>query len=176
MELKELFKDIEKYLEKEVKLEGWIRNHRKQKEFGFIDFYDGTTFQSIQIVYESKLSNFDEISKLRVGCSIEVRGTLAKSQGNGQNYEILASDCTNGEEAYVMVNKYIEEYITKLLKENNITDDKTIDSFNEFVFENFDNFGNLTQEKALKLVSNLVENLLIIKEYEIQFDKEMFGE
>ncbi len=92
MELKELFKDIEKYLEKEVKLEGWIRNHRKQKEFGFIDFYDGTTFQSIQIVYESKLSNFDEISKLRVGCSIEVRGTLAKSQGNGQDYEILASD------------------------------------------------------------------------------------
>ena len=92
MELKELFKDIEKHLEKEVKLEGWIRNHRKQKEFGFIDFYDGTTFQSIQIVYESKLSNFDEISKLRVGCSIEVRGTLAKSQGNGQDYEILASD------------------------------------------------------------------------------------
>ena len=35
MELKELFKDIEKHLEKEVKLEGWIRNHRKQKEFGF---------------------------------------------------------------------------------------------------------------------------------------------
>ncbi len=65
MELKELFKDIEKHLEKEVKLEGWIRNHRKQKEFGFIDFYDGTTFQSIQIVYESKLSNFDEISKFR---------------------------------------------------------------------------------------------------------------
>lgn len=92
MELKELFKDIEKHLEKEVKLEGWIKNHRKQKEFGFIDFYDGTTFQSIQIVYESKLSNFDEISKLRVGCSIEVRGTLAKSQGNGQDYEILASD------------------------------------------------------------------------------------
>ena len=92
MELKELFKDIEKHLEKEVKLEGWIRNHRKQKEFGFMDFYDGTTFQSIQIVYESKLSNFDEISKLRVGCSIEVRGTLAKSQGNGQDYEILASD------------------------------------------------------------------------------------
>lgn len=92
MELKELFKDIEKHLGKEVKLEGWIRNHRKQKEFGFIDFYDGTTFQSIQIVYESKLSNFDEISKLRVGCSIEVRGTLAKSQGNGQDYEILASD------------------------------------------------------------------------------------
>lgn len=92
MELKELFKDIEKHLEKEVKLEGWIRNHRKQKEFGFIDFYDGTTFQSIQIVYESKLSNFDEISKLRVGCSIEVKGTLAKSQGNGQDYEILASD------------------------------------------------------------------------------------
>lgn len=91
-------------------------------------------------------------------------------------YDILASDCTDGEEAYVMVNNYIKEYITKLLKENNITDNRDIDTFNELVFENFDDFGNLTQEKALKFVSNIIENLLIINEYEMQFDKEMFGE
>ena len=33
MELKELFKDIEKHLEKEVKLEGWIRNQRHTRYF-----------------------------------------------------------------------------------------------------------------------------------------------
>ncbi len=92
MELKELFLDVDKHLDKKIKLEGWIRNHRKQKEFGFIDFYDGTTFKSIQVVYDNKLSNFSEISKLRVGCSIEVEGILSKSQGSGQEYEIIASN------------------------------------------------------------------------------------
>ena len=52
---KELYEDYTKYLEKEVTLKGWIRNHRKQKEFGFIDFSDGTCFQTIQVVYESTL-------------------------------------------------------------------------------------------------------------------------
>ena len=52
---KKLYDDYQEYLEKEVTLKGWIRNHRKQKEFGFIDFSDGTCFQTIQIVYEDKL-------------------------------------------------------------------------------------------------------------------------
>ena len=34
-----------------VTLEGWVRNNRNQKEFGFIDFYDGTIVDSLQIVY-----------------------------------------------------------------------------------------------------------------------------
>lgn len=92
MELREIFKDIDKYLDKEIKIEGWIRNHRKQKEFGFIDFFDGTSFKGMQIVYDNKLSNFEEISKFRVGCSIEVLGKLSKSQGSGQDYEVIASN------------------------------------------------------------------------------------
>ena len=34
------------YIGKEVTVQGWIRNHRKQKDFGFIDFNDGTFFKS----------------------------------------------------------------------------------------------------------------------------------
>ena len=49
MDLVSLYKDIKQYIDKEVILTGWIRNHRKQKEFGFIDFYDGTCFKSIQV-------------------------------------------------------------------------------------------------------------------------------
>ena len=30
---KELFTNIKEYMGKNVKLEGWIKNHRKQKEF-----------------------------------------------------------------------------------------------------------------------------------------------
>ena len=92
MDLVSLYKDIKQYIDKEVILTGWIRNHRKQKEFGFIDFYDGTCFKSIQVVYDNKLSNFDFISKLRVGSAIKVIGILSKSLGSGQDYEVLASD------------------------------------------------------------------------------------
>lgn len=94
MDLKKLYEDVSKYVDKKIILEGWIRNHRKQKEFGFIDFYDGTCFKSIQVVYDNKLSNFDFISKLRVGCSIKVEGILSKSLGSGQDYEVVASDVT----------------------------------------------------------------------------------
>ena len=47
MDVKDLFKEIEKYEEKKVTLEGWVRNNRNQSNFGFIDFNDGTYFQRI---------------------------------------------------------------------------------------------------------------------------------
>ena len=52
----------EKLVGKEIIVEGWVRNHRKQKEFGFIDFSDGTCFNHLQIVYDDKLSTFEEIA------------------------------------------------------------------------------------------------------------------
>ena len=80
-------------------LGGWIRNHRKQKEFGFIDFNDGTCFQNLQIVYDNSLKSFDDIQKLHIGSAITVRGTIIKSEGNGQTIEMklieytLCGDC-----------------------------------------------------------------------------------
>jgi len=92
MDLKDLVLKIEEYQDKEVTLEGWIRNHRKQKEFGFIDFSDGTCFKGMQVVYDNQLKNFEEISKLHVGSAIRVVGKVSKSVGSGQDYEIIASD------------------------------------------------------------------------------------
>lgn len=91
MDLKELHEKHEELLGKEVVLSGWIKNHRKQKEFGFIDFNDGTCFKSVQVVYTNDLNDFEDISKLQIGSSIEVKGTLIKSEGAGQEYEIKAS-------------------------------------------------------------------------------------
>ena len=91
MELVYLHKHSDDLLNSEVKLQGWVKNHRKQKEFGFIDFFDGTCFKSIQIVYTNELDDFDDIQKIRVGSSIEVEGSLVKSEGAGQAYEIKAS-------------------------------------------------------------------------------------
>ena len=91
MDLKELLEKIEDYKEKEVVLSGWIRNHRKQKEFGFIDFSDGTCFKHMQLVYDNKLEDFDEIQKFHIGSAIEVVGKVTLSEGKGQAYEIKVS-------------------------------------------------------------------------------------
>ena len=93
MDLRELFKDIKSFEGKVVKVQGWIRNHRDQKTFGFIDFSDGTCQEHLQVVYEDTLENFSKIQKLLVGCAIEVEGTIVKSNGN-QEYEMKASKVT----------------------------------------------------------------------------------
>ncbi len=91
MTVKEVYKDYQKYMDKEITIKGWIRNHRKQKEFGFIDFSDGTCFKHIQVVYENQLKDFEKIQKMHVGSSIEVTGKVVKSQGK-QDFEISASE------------------------------------------------------------------------------------
>ena len=92
MDLKELFSKIKDYEGKSVMLEGWIRNHRKQKDFGFIDFSDGTCFKHLQLVYDNGLSNFDDIQKYHVGSAIEVCGVVTASEGKEQAYELKVSD------------------------------------------------------------------------------------
>ena len=94
MTVKELLSDGSKYVDKEVKIKGWIRNHRPQKEFGFIDFSDGTSFKHLQVVYTNALSDFDKIIKLHNGSSIEVVGNFVKSEGSGQEYELKAKSVT----------------------------------------------------------------------------------
>lgn len=89
MEIKELY--LKNYLGQDVKVNGWIRNHRKQAHFGFIDLFDGTCFKSIQIVYDEALRNFEEVSKLLVGSSICVSGLVVESAGK-QEFEIKAKE------------------------------------------------------------------------------------
>ncbi len=90
MDLKDIINEKEKYLDKEVTICGWIRNHRDQKTFGFIDFSDGTCQKHLQVVYDEKLNNFDDIKKLLVGCAIKVTGKIIESKGN-QDIEIQAT-------------------------------------------------------------------------------------
>jgi asparaginyl-tRNA synthetase len=99
LDVKELYEKIETYMDKDVVLEGWIKNHRKQKEFGFIDFFDGTYFTPVQIVYSNNLDSFEDIQKYRVGSAIRVFGKVIKSLGANQAFEIelnkieLEGDC-----------------------------------------------------------------------------------
>lgn len=92
MDIKEIYQHIDVYMNKEVTLQGWIRNHRKQKEFGFIDFFDGTYFKSVQVVYDEHLPSFLEIQKYHIGSAITVKGKLIDSPASGQDFEIQATD------------------------------------------------------------------------------------
>ena len=92
LDIKELFE--KDYIDKEIKVQGWIKNHRKQAHFGFIDLFDGTCFNTLQIVYDDENKNFDEISKLKIGSAITVKGTLVKSLNPKQEFELTLKEFT----------------------------------------------------------------------------------
>ena len=90
LEVRKIYKDYSELLNKELEVNGWVRKIRSQKNFGFIELNDGTFFNGIQIVFDESLPNFDEISKLSISSSINVKGKLIKSEGKGQEFEIKA--------------------------------------------------------------------------------------
>ncbi|MBQ7850650.1 MAG: asparagine--tRNA ligase [Clostridia bacterium] len=75
-----------------VTLRGWIRNHRKQKNMSFIDFFDGLCFKNPQVVYDSSIANFEQIQALRVGSAITVTGTVVPSYNDPTTPEVQASE------------------------------------------------------------------------------------
>ena len=92
MDLKDLYLNYNNLMNKEVVLQGWIRNHRKQKEMGFIDFYDGTYFKSVQLVYDNSLKTFDDIQALHIGSAIKVVGIVIPSPKENQEFEITVKE------------------------------------------------------------------------------------
>lgn len=89
--IRTIYKDPARYADQEVILKGWIRNHRDQKEFGFINLNDGSFFENIQVVYErATTKDFDTVTRLSVGSSIEVIGTLVLTPDRSQPFEIKA--------------------------------------------------------------------------------------
>ena len=49
--VREIFRNREKYLNKEIQVGGWVRSNRDSKAFGFLVLHDGTFFETLQIVY-----------------------------------------------------------------------------------------------------------------------------
>ncbi|MDD2207940.1 MAG: asparagine--tRNA ligase [Bacilli bacterium] len=88
MDIKDLYQ--KDYLNQDVTISGWVKNHRKQASLGFIDLFDGTCLKSIQVVYNDDLKEFNEVQKYLVGSALEVAGKLTASEGN-QEFEIKAS-------------------------------------------------------------------------------------
>ena len=90
--VREIFRNRDEYLDKEVKIGGWVRSVRDSKTFGFIVLNDGTFFEPIQVVYSDQLPNFSEICKTNVGAALIVTGTLVATPQAKQPFEIQAKD------------------------------------------------------------------------------------
>lgn len=91
IEIKQLYRNKEEYIDKTVKVAGWIRTSRMSKNFGFIELNDGSFFKNMQIVIDEKLDNFKEVGKLPISTSLLVEGTLVATQNAKQPVEIQAT-------------------------------------------------------------------------------------
>lgn len=89
--IRQLFREAESYLGKEVWICGWIRTVRDSKTFGFIELNDGSFLKNLQIVFGNDLANFEEIARLNVGASIRVVGKLVATPQAKQPFELKAS-------------------------------------------------------------------------------------
>jgi asparaginyl-tRNA synthetase len=76
----------------QVIIEGWVRSRRTSKGgFSFVHVNDGSCFASLQIVADEKLSNYaSEVIELGTGCAVRITGTVAASEGKGQDREVQA--------------------------------------------------------------------------------------
>ena len=92
--IREIFRNKDKFADKEVTIGGWVRSNRNSKNFGFIVVNDGTFFEPIQVVYGNGLDNYDEVGKINVGAAIIVRGTLVLTPDAKQPFEIQAAEVT----------------------------------------------------------------------------------
>lgn len=88
--IREIYRNTDNYIGSNITIEGWTKTVRDSKTFGFLELNDGSFFKNIQVVFDDKLSNFIEVSKLSISSSVKVIGTLVKTDGAKQPFEIKA--------------------------------------------------------------------------------------
>lgn len=90
LKIKKLFEKYQELGGKEVKINAWVRTNRAQAQFGFLNLNDGSYLENLQVVYDTNLSNFESISKFRVGVSVAVIGTVVLTPEMKQPFELHA--------------------------------------------------------------------------------------
>ncbi|MDD5032469.1 MAG: asparagine--tRNA ligase, partial [Patescibacteria group bacterium] len=95
--IKQIYKEPEKFLSghlsvkaEKISVSGWVRTARSSANIGFIELNDGTFLKNLQIVFENKLGNFEDLTKLVIGSAITAEGELIKSPAAGQPFELRA--------------------------------------------------------------------------------------
>ena len=92
--VKNLYRNTDSYVQKDVRVSGWVKTIRDSKNFGFIELNDGSFFTNVQVVFDTELSNFEEVKKLSISSSIIVVGQVVKTENAKQPFEIKAKEIT----------------------------------------------------------------------------------
>lgn len=79
----ELFAQEIKHIDVEVK--GWVKSFRANR---FIALNDGSTLRNIQCVVDFESMDEALLKRISTGAAVHIKGSLAESQGKGQDVEI----------------------------------------------------------------------------------------
>ena len=91
--ISEIWAAPEAFSDKTVTVCGWARTLRDQKNFGFIELNDGSSFKGVQVVIERQLlENYDEIAKQNVGACVKVTGKVILTPERNQPFFVSFAD------------------------------------------------------------------------------------
>ncbi len=76
----------------EIKVCGWVRSRRGNKNVSFIALNDGSTIKNIQIVVDLATFPEEQLKPVTTGACIAATGKLVESQGAGQSVEIQLAE------------------------------------------------------------------------------------
>jgi asparaginyl-tRNA synthetase len=76
---------------KEIKVSGWVRTKRGNKNVAFIALNDGSSFHNLQLVADVARFNEDLLKGISTGACISAVGIVVASQGSGQAVEMQVS-------------------------------------------------------------------------------------
>lgn len=90
--IRDIYRNREDYLDTEVTIGGWVRSIRNSKTFGFLVINDGTFFEPLQVVFGDGLDNYDAVAKLNAGAAVIVTGRLVPTPQAKQPFEIQSDE------------------------------------------------------------------------------------
>jgi asparaginyl-tRNA synthetase len=74
-----------------ILLQGWVRTRRDAKALSFIELNDGSCLKGMQVIVDATLPDYANVTHAHTGASVEVRGKLVESKGQGQKWEVIAT-------------------------------------------------------------------------------------
>lgn len=106
-----------KPVDQTIIIRGWIKSLRQSKKFSFMVLNDGSTQKDLQIIVDGTLENYETVSKLIIGSSVEIEGLLVASQGK-QPVEMQAKRvhvyCANTEDYPLQKKETSLEYLREI--------------------------------------------------------------
>ena len=75
-----------------IRVAGWVRTRRDSKEFSFLEINDGSCLRGLQVIADAGVKGYEDIQLMSTGAAITIEGNLVASPGDGQRWELHASE------------------------------------------------------------------------------------